>query len=265
MRIFIQVLWLPVIVILAACSDQSANTSTTIGSEQADPVVNPANALADETAALRMRLDSLRARAQRIRDSNDIKRLQRTYGYYVDEALWDELVALLSDDATIEYARDGVYRGKARIREYLDRLNGGQQGLKTGQLNEHFQLMPVITLADDGLSAKGRWRGLILAGQSGEVGAWGEGPYENEYVKEDGVWKISKVRWYQTIMVPYEGVWGKNADLNQGIYVSPEFPPDAPPTADYGSWPETFLPPFHFDNPIGRYVPAASNPAGAQQ
>ncbi len=41
------------------------------------------------------------------------------YGYYLDEALWDELADLFTEDATIEYGRDGLYRGKDRIREYL--------------------------------------------------------------------------------------------------------------------------------------------------
>lgn len=217
---------------------------------------------AAQVAALESRLGALKARAQRVRDTNDIKRLQRAYGYYLDEALWDDMVDLFTDDATVEYARDGLYRGKDRIREYLHRLGNGHNGLAEGQLNEHFQLMPVITLSEDGQTAKGRWRALILNGQLGEYANWGEGPYENEYRKEDGVWKISKIRWYQTIMVPYEGAWGLNEDVNKGIYVSPEFPPDEPPTDDYGSWPTTFLPPFHFDNPVGRYEPPADAEGG---
>ena len=215
-----------------------------------------------DLAALETRVAALQARAQRIKDVNEIKRLQRTYGYYLDEALWDELADLFTDNATVEYARDGLYRGKGRIREYFYHLGGNKAGLSEGQLNEHFQLMPVITLADDGMSAKGRWRAVILNGELGEFAVWGEGPYENEYVKEDGAWKISKVRWYQTIMVPYEGAWGLNEDINKGIYVSPEFPPDEPQTDDFGSWPETFLPPFHFDNPVGRYVPLADAAEG---
>ncbi len=224
---------------LSACSEQQPSTS-----EQQPDI-----------SALSARVSALKDRAQRLRDVNDIKRLQRAYGYYLDEALWDELADLFTANATVEYARDGLYRGRDRIREYFYRLGGNQSGLSEGQLNEHFQLMPVITLADDGMSAKGRWRAVILSGDLGEFATWGEGPYENEYAKENGVWKISKVRWYQTIMVPYEGAWGLNEDINKGIYVSPQFPPDEQQTDSFGSWPETFLPPFHFDNPVGRYQP----------
>ncbi|MDG2175678.1 MAG: nuclear transport factor 2 family protein [Gammaproteobacteria bacterium] len=253
MRFIPTTFYLTALTLLVACSDQSAMPEA--GSELvADKAI--------ELSELQARLNALQARAGRIKDSNDIKRLQRAYGYYLDEALWDELVDLFTEDATVEYARDGLYRGKNRIRDYLYVLGGGQQGLNEGQLNEHYQLMPVITLAEDGLSAKGRWRAIILNGDFGEVAMWGEGPYENEYVKQEGVWKISKVRWYQTILVPYEGGWGLNEDVNKGIYVSSEFPPDVSQTDDFGSWPETFLPPFHFDNPVGRYESPTSGTEG---
>ncbi|MES2606968.1 MAG: nuclear transport factor 2 family protein, partial [Pseudomonadota bacterium] len=81
---------------------------------------------------------------------------------------------------------------------------------------------------------------------------------------ENGVWKFSKVRWQQAILVPYKGGWAKNEDYNQGIWVSDTLPPDAPPTDDHGWWPETYLPPFHFSNPVATYVPPGTEapPAG---
>ncbi len=219
---------------------------------------------ADQIAALQRQLAGLAARKQRIEDSNAIKRLQRAYGYYMNEALWDEVALLFADDATLEFARDGIYMGKDRIREYLYALNDGQQGLREGQLQEHLQLMPVVTLGEDGRTAKARWRSIMLLGESGQQALWGEGPYENEYVKDDdGVWRISKLRWFQTILVPYEGGWAKHEDVNKGIWVSDVLAPDAPPSADYGSWPETFLPPFSFENPVGRFVPQASQAQAA--
>lgn len=208
---------------------------------------------AAQLSMYREQIKSLSDKAQRIKDANDVKRLQRIYGYYMDEGLWEDVVDLFSDDATLEYARDGIYKGKARIRQYIYALGGGELGLRQGQLNEHFQLMPVITLSDDGNTAKGRWRDINLKGTFGEEALWGEGPHENEYVKENGVWKISKLHWFQTVLVPYHGGWAKSEDVNKGIYASENFPPDSPPSTDYGYWPETFFPPFHFENPIGTY------------
>lgn len=217
---------------------------------------NTADAM--QIAELRARLDALEERKRRIEDSNAIKRLQRAYAYYMEEALWDEVLQLFSEDATFEFARDGVYVGKARIRDYLHALGDGQQGLREGQLTDHLMLMPVLTLADDGMTARARWNTIMLLGTHGMEASWGEGPYENEYVKEDGIWRISKLRWFQTIRVPYEGGWAKHEDINKGIWVSDTLPPDAPPTTPYGSWPETFLPPFSFANPVARYVPPAT-------
>ncbi len=70
---------------------------------------------------------SLKARADRVQDSNDIKRLQRAYGYYVDKAEWDQVADLFALDGSVEYANEGVYTGQARIRDYLKRLGGWSQ------------------------------------------------------------------------------------------------------------------------------------------
>ena len=201
-------------------------------------------------AGLQQQLDALEQRKERVKDVNDIKKLQRAYGYYIDRGLWDDAADLFAKDGTIEIGLDGVYVGKKRVKQYLRAMGNGKQGLKEGQLNEHLQLMPVITIAPDGQTAKGRWRGLLLLGQLGDHAYWGEGPYENDYVKEDGVWKIKSLHWYQSMLVAYEGGWVKNKDANSGIWVSDKLPPDHPPTLAYKTWPATFLPPFHFPNPV---------------
>jgi len=204
----------------------------------------------DQMTVLQERLDTLEQRATRVTDVNQIKRLQRAYGYYIDKGQWDQAADLFAKDGTIEIGLDGVYVGKDRVRQYLRALGGTKEGLKEGQLNEHLQLMPVITVAPDGKTAKGRWRGVLLLGQLGDHAYWGEGPYENDYVKEDGGWKIKTLHWYQSMLVPYEGGWMKNKDVNKGIWVSDKLPPDQPPTLKYKTWPATFLPPFHFPNPV---------------
>ena len=201
-------------------------------------------------AATGQLIAALEQRKSLIQDANDIKRLQRAYGYYVDEALWDEVADLFADNGSIEIALDGVYVGKQRVREYLYALGGGRSGLSEGELNEHMQLMPVISVAPDGMTAKGRWRAIMLAGELGNSAVWGEGPYENEYLKQDGVWKISKLHWYQSVVVPYEGGWQTNEDVSGGKWVSETLPPDQPSTAEYSTWPETYVPPFHFANPV---------------
>jgi hypothetical protein len=195
-------------------------------------------------------LDGIEHRRQLVDDSNDIKRLQRAYGYYLDHKLWDQLADLFTANATIEIGLDGSYHGRDRIREYFYVLGDGRHGLAPGELNEHMQLMPVVSVAPDGMSARGRWRDIIMAGELGEYAVWGEGPFENEYVKEDGVWKISKLHWFQTMLVAFDGGWDQNEDFNGAKWVSDRLPPDEPTSFAYDPWPATFLPPFHFPNPV---------------
>jgi hypothetical protein len=186
-------------------------------------------------------------------DSNEIENLQGAYGYYTDKMLWDEVIDLFTAGGTLEIGPSGVYVGKDSIRRYLYSLSGGQQGPLQGVLYEHLQLQPIVTVAADGQSAKARWRGFLMTGVhgAGSGGNWGEGTYENEYVKEDGVWKIDKLHWYATFMAPYEGGWlntGKQAvdDYALGRGVSP----DRPPSEAYEPYPGVYVPPFHYANPV---------------
>lgn len=203
----------------------------------------------EEIAAILKKMELLEIEADRIEDSNAVKRLQRAYGYYCDQGMWSEAADLFTQDATFESGLDGVYVGRERIHQYLLELSEGEEGLKHGQLNEYVIVQPVVNVGEDGKTAKARWRAIIMKGQLGENAFWGEGVYENEYVKQDDTWKISKLHWYQTFMVPYAGGWAKNKDTTGGIHVSKHLPPDRPPSERYDVWPGVYTPPFHYKNP----------------
>ncbi|HUL83691.1 MAG TPA: nuclear transport factor 2 family protein [Gammaproteobacteria bacterium] len=207
-------------------------------------------------AALETELASLEHDATLLEDAKAIKRLQRAYGYYVDKKLTHEIGALFADspDTSAELGGLGVYVGKARITEFYDHVMGGE-GLKPGQLFNHMILQGVVHVANDGLTAKGRWRALIQIGEAGKSATWAEGPYENEYVKENGVWKFSKVHWYQTFSAPYTPGWHK-APEPLAPPLSKDFPPDRPPSVAYQSYPSAFQVPYHYKNPVsGRCEP----------
>jgi hypothetical protein len=198
---------------------------------------------------LQAQLQQLQHEADRVADASAIKKLQRAYGYYHDQKMWDAMADLFAQDGTIEMSQDGVYVGQKRVRQYLNSLGGGA-GLKQGQLNDHLILQPVIHVADDGKSAKGRWRAVLMTGELGKRATIGEGTFENEYVKQNGVWKISKLHWYQTFMVPYEGGWAKNEDTTKGVFASKKLPPDRPPTLVYQTYPAAGMVPYHYPNPV---------------
>jgi hypothetical protein len=208
---------------------------------------------AARVAALRERLANVQTRAARVDDVDEIEKLQGSYGYYTDKMLWDEVIDLFADDATLEIGPSGVYAGKDSIRRYLYSLSGGKQGPLEGVLYDHFQLQPIVTVASDGQSAEGRWRLFLMTGVSGSGsgGNWGEGVYENEYVKQDGVWKISKLHWYATFVAPYEGGWletGPKAVADYALGKGVE--PDRPSSVTYEPYPGVYVPPFHYKNPV---------------
>jgi hypothetical protein len=106
----------------------------------------------------------------------------------------------------------------------------------------------VVHVSPDGRSARGRRRTLIMGGTYGQDGTWTEGPYENEYVKENGVWKLSRVHWYMTVKGSYDQGWHKQRVPAPGPLA--DLPPDQPPSEKYESWPAFYLPPYHYAHPV---------------
>src|SRR5580658_4006576 len=187
----------------------------------------------------------LEQQATQLADIEAVKRLQRAYGYYLDRSDWDNIVDLLTDDATMEYGPAGVFVGKAHARALLYAIGYGKRGLRPQQLREHVQLQPVINIAPDGQSAKGRWRAIVLLGQFHEYARWQTGPYECEYRKEHGVWKISKLHWVETFTVPVAGGW--KTKMTQSNVADRKLPaPDRPTSFVYDAWPAVSLPPYHY-------------------
>src|SRR5690606_39062987 len=73
------------------------------------------------------------------------------------------------------------------------------------------------------------------------------GVYENEYVKEDGVWKIASLRLYSRMRTPYDAGWGQSALPRSEPSTS--VPPDLPPSIAYDNYPAVFFVPFHYERP----------------
>ena len=116
-----------------------------------------ARAQATQESSARMQtmpnIAQLEQQATQLADLAAIKRLQRAYGYYLDRSDWDNIVDLMTDDATLEYGAAGVFVGKAHARALLYAIGYGKSGLRPQQLREHLLLQPVISLAGDGQSA----------------------------------------------------------------------------------------------------------------
>jgi hypothetical protein len=209
---------------------------------------NPATMKPQRTASASTRgpLAAHGERVARLEDHDAVENLQAMFGFYFDKGLWDEATSLFSRNGTFEYGQSGVYIGPERIRKAL--LLFGPERLGQGYLNNHMMLQPVITVAPDGSTAKGRFQGPVQLAEPGQNGIWGVGIYENEYVKEAGVWKLSKLHFHPTAFTDYDRGWARSLLPMKGP--SALFPPDRPPTVVYRSMPGQYLPPFSYPHPV---------------
>jgi SnoaL-like protein len=169
----------------------------------------------DPLPALETRVERLQAHLESIESVRAIKRMQYAYGHYVELGLWNDFADLFAEDAVTNY-QSGV-RGKDAIRQlFFEQVGQGKLGLSEGRIYPHILFQPVITLAPDGRTAKGRWRILAMLGGYGGSATWYSGVYENEYVFEntkdaDGVWKISLLHSEPKVTAAYTAAGWKDS------------------------------------------------------
>ena len=136
------------------------------------------------------RVERLALNVERAESVRAVKRLQETYAQYSQFGLWNEMAALFSDNASLSYGRDAG-QGRQAIQNYfVTQFGEGTQGLKPGGLHTQLVMRPVVNVSADGQTAKGRWWQFSMTGQHGVKAEWAAGIFENEYVRERGVWKI---------------------------------------------------------------------------
>src|SRR5215469_10170271 len=144
----------------------------------------------NDLAAIRARLAQLEDRLHKAEALRDVKRLQYSYAHYAESGLWMDLGDLFATNGVAHYVQ-GDYRGPEELRKfYLQELGRGQMGLADGRIYPHIMIQPVVSIAGDGKTAKGRWHVIAMLGSYGTSASWAGVVYENRYVFEDGAWRI---------------------------------------------------------------------------
>jgi hypothetical protein len=191
----------------------AVGTVHVVGAGQATPAMSPA-----------ARVHRLGLNVERAESVRAVKRLQETYAQYSQFGLWTDMAALFADNAQLSYGKDNA-QGRQAIQQYfLTAFGEGTHGLKPGGLHTQMVLRPLINVSADGQTAKGRWWEMSMTGQYGVKADWAGGIFENEYVREGGVWKIARLRYNPMYAGPYETGW-RNVDEDQKI-VPYHFTPD---------------------------------------
>ena len=172
-----------------------------------------------------------------------------------------------SPDAYVQFL-GGRYRAKAGIKRlYVTRFGGrfvGRNGPVHGFLLDHPQMQGIVDVDPSGTLASGRFRSMMQAGvhasqadkhPRGVTQWWEGGVYENEYIKEGGVWKIFRLRYFPFWHADFEHGWAyKVAGFvpfpNVTFPEDPVGPDEVFPEEQRALWPDTRVVPFHYAHPI---------------
>jgi len=155
-----------------------------------------------------MKLEELEKRLQdlekRVRVTEDIQAIHEVQRRYINALIcmeWDVCADCFSKDALVNvYLHDPV-QGRENIRKWFkEELSVTHHG-KEGDVLVH----PEITL--DGDKAKGKWLLYMMYAypRTGQALFWVQGFYQNEYVREDGKWKVSLMTWTERMGLPGTG------------------------------------------------------------
>ena len=207
-------------------------------------------------------------RLDRVEDIEAIRRLQHTYGYFMDYCRYDDVIDLFAEDGEVIFL-SGVYKGHDGLARMYKILLGqvytkGKTGPLYGFIADHHMMQDVITVSKDRKTAKLRGRCYLTLG-SHETRPdmpdhlpqqiYEAGLYENTYVRDNGVWKIQRLQYVLQWQSLYEKGWAHTATdpaLRPATQTYPENPigPDYILKEKQGLWPERTPLEFHYVHPV---------------
>jgi hypothetical protein len=154
-----------------------------------------------------MNSNEIERRLQTLEDIESIKKLHACYVNSLVGTQWDELLEFFTNDATADLMK-GLAKGKKEInklfREKISLTHIGHESCLITQ--------PVISINGD--KAVGSWHLLTLFSQPHKIQSgmelnadteapdWMSGYYEMEYIRENGQWKISRLKWRRRLLSP---------------------------------------------------------------
>ncbi|KAJ5634237.1 hypothetical protein N7528_002079 [Penicillium herquei] len=155
------------------------------------------------------------------------------------------------------------YCGKESIRRLYKKVFGEpfvghRNGPIYGFLDDHLMMQDIIDVDHTGTHAWCRVRMFTQAGTHECIKdvhplVVGGGVYENEYIKENGVWKLFRYRFFPFYNAPVETGWS-DTPKEHPLFATKTYPEDpAGPDqiiAQRLVWPDTRVVPFHYPHPV---------------
>ena len=202
---------------------------------------------------LQNQVETLTKELTELQDIEEIKKLQRAYGFYLEHWMFQEIVDCFSDspDVAVHLYPLGVWKGKESIKRYF----GQHKEYNPKFYHQIMQLSPIIHINPDGKTAKGRWYGYGPITDPYGITAdelLHSGTYEMEYVKEGDIWKFKKLAWrVNYIATPGTGFvnFDREAVFGKGIKFQGSGP-DVVISGKSTSYPSGYIFPFHYKHPV---------------
>jgi len=162
-------------------------------------------------ADLEARIVQLEAKVRELYDREAIRDLRYRYHEYVNEAQFNSIPDLFTDDGVLDFAHLGKAKGHAEIARFFGGLNGRPD---SGAADDR----PRITWVKQFIHN----HTIHLAGDRGDGFAYLEAKpiyngeaflvaarYDDEYVRQNGQWKFSKMSLVPYFMVPLKEGWAQ--------------------------------------------------------
>jgi hypothetical protein len=205
-----------------------------------------------QVSRLKGQLKRQREQIQRFQDVEEIERLQKAYGYYLEHWMSQEVIDCFAEGEGVELRLyEGTWLGKDGVKRYFTR----HEKADPESLHQVMQLSGVVTPDSGGKTARGRWYsfGAVAAPIGGGIRQfYMNGIYECVYLKQDGKWKIQKLHYSLSYSATPGGGWvgpervaavDPKAQMNPPLF-------DQPPADFDTKYPSGYIFPFHFVHPV---------------
>ncbi|MBO9518849.1 MAG: nuclear transport factor 2 family protein [Porphyrobacter sp.] len=186
--------------------------------------------------------------------------VSNAYGYYIDQFAWRNTADLFARDGWKELSYIGTFIGKDHVLKSLIQRYG-EGGPNDAFQAIHQKTQPFVSVYGDGSRAFVRTRLMQFNSSSTAPGSWIGGIYENQVVKEDGVWRIHGMDLDYVWLADYATGWtGIDPEASKRFAPTAEqlaaFGPDAPLRGEtFAPYPRIAPMGFHFANPVSGREP----------
>ncbi|KAF2441509.1 hypothetical protein P171DRAFT_497753 [Karstenula rhodostoma CBS 690.94] len=178
-------------------------------------------------------LSNLELRIKRLNDEDEVRNLMHAHGYYVDRRMWTDVVELHTNKTKVTITGQGTYNGLDGARQALERM--GPEGLTTGVNNDHPIFDTLVQVNPDGQRAIARGIEIAMRGDANsKTASWEFNVFRNNFIKENGIWKVKVVETTPLIVADYYKGWGNSGTNTPTGYL--------PPFLNVGSFREAGLP-----------------------